>query len=297
MFGLAAFRIFYIWNSFWRGCTYLRIQFDRSIKNTKAEQMVSILALCLALLFHTGFKILVFMDPAAKESCGCSLNLNLRSILFLSSVFMYLSTTKIFPRRYRKVPLVAQGVVEFFIFLIAIEVAMIAIWCRLEVLLFKIFDCMAGSTESFLYNRIAGNNLAEFLVTLCSMVTFTLTAIGTGYAETTSGLCYAMFDKLDMMLKRLQKPTTATLPLNSEPNEIVRVTRQSRSRSRRRRSNTPANFYEPWQTTSVRMNERCICTSSERFTYALQNKCVEKIVALRKTLEYTRYANQMQRSI
>lgn len=167
--------------------------------------MSSKIALILAVLVHVGFKILVFMEPPINQRGCCSLHLNARSVLFLSSVIMYLSRTKIFPQRYRKVPPTAQAVVEFLFFLLSIEIAMIAGWCRIEAMLFKIFECLSANQQSMLYIDMGGNNLVQFLVTVCSFLTFAITASATGYLDYASVITRKAMDKLEEVVERVRK--------------------------------------------------------------------------------------------
>ncbi|XP_039433058.1 uncharacterized protein LOC120415550 [Culex pipiens pallens] len=171
--------------------------------------MSSTVALSLAVLLHLGLKIQVFMDPPSEF---CSLSLNLRSILFLSSVVMYLSTTRIFPRRYRKLPSVAMAVVEFFFFLLAIEFGMVVFWCRFEAFLFKVLDCLVASKSSVIYADISGDKLVEFVLTLCSILTFACTAIATGYVS----LGARVYDTIAEKLQRL----TECVRQKQEPQRI-----------------------------------------------------------------------------
>lgn len=134
----------------------------------------------------------------------CTLRLNARSVLFLSSIVMYLSKTKIFPQRYRKVPVSAQAVVEFFFFLLSIEIAMIAGWCRIEALLFKLLECMSSGQQSMLYADMGGESLVEFLVTLLSFVAFVITATATGYTDVVSVVCRKAMNKLEEVIEKVR---------------------------------------------------------------------------------------------
>uniref|UniRef100_A0A1Q3G5F0 Putative conserved plasma membrane protein n=2 Tax=Culex tarsalis TaxID=7177 RepID=A0A1Q3G5F0_CULTA len=165
--------------------------------------MSSKVALSLAVLLHLGLKIQVFMDPPPE--C-CSLSLNLRSVLFLASIVMYLSTTRIFPRRYRKLPSVAIAVVEFFCFLLAIEFGMVVFWCRFEAFMFKMLDCLVASRTSSptLYADISGDKLVEFVLTLCAFLTFICTAIATGYVNLGAQVYDTIIEKLQGLAERVR---------------------------------------------------------------------------------------------
>lgn len=171
-----------------------------------SSTMNSTVALSLAVLLHLGLKIQVFMDPPSEF---CSLSLNLRSVLFLSSVVMYLSTTRIFPRRYRKLPPVAMAVVEFFFFLLAIEFGMVVFWCRFEAFLFKVLDCLVASKSSVIYADISGDKLIELVLTLCSMLTFACTALATGYVSLGARVYDTIVEKLQRLtecVRQKQEP-------------------------------------------------------------------------------------------
>ncbi|XP_058829075.1 uncharacterized protein LOC131688668 [Topomyia yanbarensis] len=202
--------------------------------------MGSSIALFLAVLLHAGLKILVFMDPPAKEESCCTVGPNLRSVLFLSSVVMYLSKTKIFPVRYRRVPLSAQAVAEFFIFLLVIEIAMVIVWCRIEALLFRLFQCLASRKYPVLYADMGGDSLVEFLITLCSMVTFVFTAIGTGYVSWGAQVYDKALGKLSEVITRARPQQAAVCPahlcstMELETDDSQRIPRRSTRRMQHR---------------------------------------------------------------
>ncbi|XP_055529408.1 uncharacterized protein LOC129721168 [Wyeomyia smithii] len=205
--------------------------------------MANKISLFLAVLFFTGFKILVFMEPPKDEIC-CSVKPNLRSVLFLGSVAMYLSRTKIFPVRYRQVPLAAQAVAEFFVFLLTIEIAMIAVWCRIETFLFRLMECVASSEKAMLYRDMGGDRLVQFIVTLCSLITFAFTAIGTGYVSMGSRVYDRTVEKVERLFARV-RPQSAAVPICPvhlcqstvlETDEEQRIPRRSPRSPQRRES-------------------------------------------------------------
>uniref|UniRef100_A0A023EKP2 Putative secreted protein n=1 Tax=Aedes albopictus TaxID=7160 RepID=A0A023EKP2_AEDAL len=221
--------------------------------------MSSKVALFLAVLLHAGLKILVFMDPPINAAGCCALRLNARSVMFLSSIVMYLSRTKVFPQRYRKVPLSAQAVVEFFFFLLAIEIAMIAGWCRIEALLFKIFECMSSGQQSMLYADMGGESLVEFVVTLLSFIAFVITATATGYVDSFSGVYQKAVDKLGEVVEKVRgrrrdedpdRLCCLPCPAEAEHDEVtaevcdIRTPRRSTRRTRSRESTGYASYLE-----------------------------------------------------
>ncbi|XP_055597215.1 uncharacterized protein LOC129747191 [Uranotaenia lowii] len=217
--------------------------------------MSSRIALFLAVLFHVGFKVLVFMDPPAasegSEGC-CSLELNFRTVLFLSSVIMFLSRCRIFPPRYRKLPESVKTLVEFIIFLLVIEMAMILLWCRIQTILFLIFDCLVTKQTAMMYADMGGHKLVVFLTTFLSVLTFVYTAMATGYVDWGEEAYEGMCQRLQSAMHRFRKPqcaqTTSSLidtctdsSLMMDSTSTVRSTRQrARSSSRYRAGCEPS---------------------------------------------------------